>query len=81
MKKANIQIVLFVVLIAASIAAQIFIGHKEHIQQANNQKLVHFSEKDSVKAPVSFDVEILKILLEHGKNHLPIILNSPSSID
>lgn len=80
MKRTKIQILLFVVLITASIAAQLFINHKENIRFNNNQ-IVNVSEQDSTNAPVSFDIEILKILLEHGKNHLPVISNSPSSID
>jgi hypothetical protein len=80
MKKANIQVLLFAVLIAASIAAQLFISQKENTQISNTQ-LINSPIQDSIKSPVSFDIEILKILLEHGKSHLPVISNSPTSID
>ena len=80
MKKANIQILLFAVLIVASIAAQVFMNQKQN-SQFSKQEIINFSQQDSIKAPVSFDIEILKILLEHGKNHLPVISTSPTSID
>ena len=80
MKKTNIQVLLFALLITASIAAQLFISQKQNTQ-ISTTRVVNSSEDDSIKSPVSFDIEILKILLEHGKNHLPVISNSPTSID
>lgn len=79
MKKLSLRVVLFVLLFAASIAAQVFLSHKAALPLGDNTNTTHSG--DSTEAnPVSLDVEILKVLIEHGKNHLPMI-TAPSSID
>jgi len=80
MKKTNIKVLLFGMLFMASIAAQVFINEKQNTQFSEGN-IVSLTEQDSINTPVSFDIEILKMLLEHGKNHLPVISNSPTSID
>lgn len=79
MKKLSLRVVLFVLLFAASIAAQVFLSHKAALPLGDSADATYQSDSTEVN-PVSLDVEILKVLIKHGKNHLPMI-SAPSSID
>ena len=79
MRKLSLRVILFVLLFATSIAAQVFLNHKAALTLGDNTDTTHQGDSTEVN-PVSLDVEILKVLIEHGKNHLPMI-SSPSSID
>lgn len=80
MKKNHLQTLLFVVLLAMSISAQIFMDARANTPTANiSAKEIYTC--DSLPTPASLDVEILKVILEQGKKHLPIISTSTGSID
>ena len=77
MKKLSFRALFVVLLVVASISAQMFINDKG--MSPNNPSAAHQVEVDSLDGPhLQLDIEILKTLVEQGKQHLPVI-SSPSS--
>lgn len=72
MKKNNLNILLVAVLLVASIGAQIYINTQNNITtEASSEQHI---ENDSTEAELfQMDVEIIKTIIERGKEHLPII--------
>ena len=77
MKRFSFRAFFVVLLIVASISAQVFVSEKS-MSQSNKAELEHQIDEDSLDTPhIQLDIEILKTLIEQGKNHLPVISNSP----
>jgi len=74
MKKISFRALFVILLVMASISAQVFVSE----QSASQAHVEHQLDTDSLDVPdVQLDIEILKTLIEHGKNHLPVISNTP----
>lgn len=71
MRKFSFRALFVVLLIVASISAQVFVSEQSASQPIHVE---HQVDEDSLNAPdVQLDIEILKTLIKHGKNHLPVI--------
>ena len=80
MKKINYRILFVALLFVASVSAQMFIS--EHgTMPRNNPSADHQITIDTISTPhLQLDIEILKTLIEQGKNHLPTIKSSSNGL-
>ncbi len=77
MKKFSFRVFFVVLLVVASISAQIFVSGQSAIQY-NAVHVEQHLDADSVDAPhIQLDIEILKSIIRQGKSHLPVISNTP----
>lgn len=77
MKKVSLRAVFMVMVLVASMAAFLFLNsaNSNHILSSDNTSAIDSTEVDNYK---SLDVEILKHLIEQGKDQLPL-LSTPAS--
>jgi archaellin len=80
MKKFDFRILFVAFLLVASVSAQMFIS--EHgTMPRNNPSADHQAIGDTISTPhLQLDIEILKTLIEQGKNHLPTIKSSSNGL-
>lgn len=72
MKKLSFRALFVILIVVASVSAQVFIN--QHGTMSNNPSADHQMEVDTLEAPhLQLDIEILKTLVEQGKQHLPVI--------
>ncbi len=74
MKKISFRALFIILIVAASISAQVFISEKATSNEAQveaqlkNETSPNPTETDQV----DFEIEIIKTLIKRGKRHLPI---------